>query len=79
MNVVAGPAGIVGLGGRRSESSSCYQEACDLALRGTPVFPVNGKVPFTEHGFFDATTEIHRITEWWTKWPKAGIGGPTGN
>jgi hypothetical protein len=37
-----------------------------------------GKHPRTSHGFLDATTDPQRITEWWTKWPDANIGIPTG-
>ena len=55
------------------------------AKRGRPVFPCNpsadqdkGKKPLTEHGFKDATTDAEQINLWWTKWPNALIGMPTG-
>jgi hypothetical protein len=36
------------------------------------------KHPLTSHGFRDATTDRERITAWWTTWPAANIGSPTG-
>lgn len=37
-----------------------------------------GKHPLTSHGFKDATTDEARIREWWSQWPQANIGVPTG-
>ena len=34
--------------------------------------------PLTEHGFKDASTDTRQIHEWWTRWPHALIGMPTG-
>jgi hypothetical protein len=48
--------------------------ALAYAAHGWPVFPVNGKLPLTAHGFSDATVDPLRIAEWWTRWPDAGIG-----
>jgi putative DNA primase/helicase len=61
---------------------------------GIPIFPVHyptaggcschkacdkvGKHPMTEHGCKDATTDQRTIEEWWTRWPSANIGLPTG-
>jgi hypothetical protein len=43
---------------------------------GINVFPLNGKVPITEHGFLDVTTDGTQIEAWWTEHPNAGIGTP---
>ena len=49
-------------------------------LRGWSVFPIapKGKNPLTPHGYKDATRDLEQIEEWWTEWPKANIGIPTG-
>jgi hypothetical protein len=57
--------------------------ALDLAARGWPVFPCktrgqNAKRPFTQHGFKDASTDPGTIRNWWSRWPGAAIGVPTG-
>lgn len=45
-----------------------------------PVFPLvgRGKKPLTTHGFHEATTDTAQILEWWTRWPDANLGVPTG-
>jgi len=55
-------------------------EALTLARQGLPVFPCRAdtKAPFTAHGFMDATTDPDLIREWWTRWPDALIGVPSG-
>lgn len=30
------------------------------------------------HGFYDATTDPEHIAAWWSRWPQANIGAPTG-
>lgn len=50
------------------------------ARNGIPVFPCKAreKAPLTPHGFQDATTNEDPVRRWWTQWPNANIGIPTG-
>src|SRR3954454_18555772 len=50
------------------------------AGRGLAVFPCRGedKAPFTTNGYLAATTDPEQIRCWWTRWPDALIGIPTG-
>jgi hypothetical protein len=45
-----------------------------------PVFPLRerAKEPATKHGFKDASLDEAQIREWWSEWPLANIGTPTG-
>lgn len=58
--------------------------ALDLAEKmGWAVFPVrhgedNSKKPLTPHGHLDASADPGIIMEWWTKFPEAKVGVPTG-
>jgi len=53
--------------------------ALDYARRGWPVFPMSeAKVPFTAHGFKDATTDEATIRGWWKRWPNALVAIATG-
>ena len=54
--------------------------ALAYARRGVPVFPCEpgGKRPLTHNGFWDSTTETRRIRAWWSRWPAANVGVPTG-
>jgi Bifunctional DNA primase/polymerase, N-terminal/AAA domain/Homeodomain-like domain len=56
------------------------EHALALAKRGLKVFPLKprDKVPLTEHGFKDATTDTAQIKAWWERWPEANIGISTG-
>jgi hypothetical protein len=37
------------------------------------------KSPLTERGFLDASRDPERIRAWWTRWPEALVGVPTGH
>lgn len=51
-------------------------QALALAKAGIHVLPLGAgeKIPLTEHGSLDATTDPGIITGWFGKWPKANIG-----
>lgn len=50
------------------------------AKQGWPVFPLqaNSKVPAIKNGFYQATTDLQRIKDWWDRHPDCNIGLPTG-
>jgi hypothetical protein len=53
--------------------------ALSLARR-VPVFPCrDDKSPHTPHGFKNASDDPDVIRRWWTRWPYALIGVPTGS
>jgi Bifunctional DNA primase/polymerase, N-terminal len=54
--------------------------AMNLARQGLPVFPcrADNKAPLTTNGFLDARTNSDIVQGWFTKWPDALIGVPTG-
>jgi Bifunctional DNA primase/polymerase, N-terminal/Family of unknown function (DUF5906)/Primase C terminal 1 (PriCT-1) len=62
------------------EIMTTMQAALQLAEEhNLSVFPCKpDKKPYTEHGFQDATRNFQQIEEWWTRWPDALIGVPTG-
>lgn len=53
---------------------SLREHALQYAEKGWPVFPCNGKKPYTEHGYKDATTDPDIIRKYWEKYPNANIG-----
>jgi hypothetical protein len=59
---------------------SMLSSACARANAGHSVFPCWEKKPLVEGGggFQGATRDLKQIKEWWTKWPEAQIGVPTG-
>lgn len=61
-------------------SAPILTAALKLAHAGKPVFPCKrNKMPFTTHGFKDATTDTEQIKSWWQKWPDALLAMPTGD
>jgi len=54
--------------------------ALAFARARIPVFPCVpfGKHPLTPAGFHDASREVDQVRAWWTRWPGANIGMPTG-
>jgi hypothetical protein len=61
-----------------SATDPLVEQALAYACQGRRVFPVNGKRPYTVHGFHDATTDEATIRGWWSEHPDAGIATPTG-
>lgn len=53
---------------RDDGTCSCGDSACKS----------QGKHPLTDHGLNDASEDVAVIRRWWTKWPRANIGVPTG-
>ena len=56
------------------------EAAQQFVTAGVAVFPcVPGeKRPLTSHGFRDASLDVARVKAWWSRWPDANIGLPTG-
>ena len=56
------------------------EAAARFAAAGVPVFPcVPGeKRPLVRRGFHDATANPTQVAAWWSRWPQANIGIPTG-
>ncbi len=51
---------------------SCNKPKCNRSNN-------RGKHPLIKNGFKGATTDPTKINKWWTKWPDANIGIPTGS
>jgi Bifunctional DNA primase/polymerase, N-terminal len=63
--------------------SAVLDAASGYSRSGWPVFPCRNKEPGRKHpltsrGFYDASTDSSVVTRWWTQWPEALIGMPTG-
>jgi hypothetical protein len=69
-----------------AKPTSLLDAALAFAAREYPVFPCKNmpadppqhKAPLTKNGFKDATTDPVQIKRWWTRYPDALIGIPTG-
>src|SRR6516164_7716334 len=62
-----------------AKNASLLEAALSYAAIKLPVFPCQlDKKPYTKHGFLDAVCDKQQIRAWWTKWPEASIGMPTG-
>ncbi len=48
-------------------------DAAVLAGAGWDVFPARGKIPLTEHGHKDGTTDLEQVARWWRRWPNANV------
>lgn len=64
----------------RAQGLSLLDAAAAYADAGLAVFPCvpGAKRPLTRHGFTDATIDPERVERWWSRWPEANIGVPTG-
>jgi hypothetical protein len=55
------------------------KHALSLAAKVLPVFPcARDKRPLIGGGFKNASADPERVRQWWTRWPDALIGVPTG-
>lgn len=60
-------------------SHSLRNSALMMASSGIAIFPCGpNKKPLVAGGFHAATHDALRVAEWWTQWPTALIGRPTG-
>lgn len=60
--------------------SAALKAALAYAERGQRVFPCGAnKAPHTRRGFHDGTTDRSRVHAFWSRWPAARIGLPTGS
>lgn len=60
-------------------NNQILEAALACVRRGWAVFPCKpDKSPYTPHGFKDASRDEKQIKAWWTRWPDAMIGLPTG-
>jgi len=69
----------VTLANNRATVKPLLEHALEYARHGWSVFPCNlDKGPKTRNGFHDASNDLEQIRKWWTRWPDASIGAPTG-
>ena len=58
--------------------TSSLEDILELASTGFRIFPCREKRPITKNGFKDASADPEQITTWWTQYPDAQVGLPTG-
>ena len=58
--------------------SALRDAALDFAAAGTPVLPLEGKIPRNRGGLTKASTDVAVVAEWWRRWPDANVGLVTG-
>jgi len=58
--------------------ASLLEDILVLASTGFRIFPCREKRPITKNGFKDASAAPEQITAWWTQYPDAQVGLPTG-
>ncbi len=70
----------------RKSPPTLAQEAVRIARKGTKIFPCvnrlgheSHKKPMVKGGFTKASNDPHQVMTWWSKWPDALIGMPTGS
>src|SRR2546423_891023 len=60
-------------------ATTMLDAALEYAEVGLAVFPCKpDKTPYTANGFNGASTDANQIKRWWTQYPNAMIGMPTG-
>lgn len=65
---------------KQEENRSNLTAAMSYAERGIPVFPLvaGGKNPLIKAWQKEATADPEQLRRWWSRWPSANIGIPTG-
>lgn len=78
--MMSSPSRFIDAVRRMDASWSLPDAAAAFAAAGVPVFPCapGGKQPITRRGFHDATTDPAQVQAWWSRFPAANIGMPTG-
>jgi len=58
--------------------ASLLEDILVLTSTGFRIFPCREKRPITKNGFKDASADPEQIKTWWTQYPDAQVGLPTG-